>query len=133
MLGFRLPGPLDDWPLSMKPEHHSRPCLSALAGSLVYWHNQPQTAFFSFPPQQAATCFIRHLVCGDARCLYAPCAYLLAASKSSEALSDHVLGEFTRSEKKDLDSVIAEACDAVERWIEEEDMAKVMTQVNSPR
>ena len=46
-------------------------------------------------------------------------------------LSDHVLGEFTRSEKKELDSIVAEACDAVECWIEEDDMAKVMTHFNS--
>ncbi|CAN0446700.1 unnamed protein product [Ascophyllum nodosum] len=46
-------------------------------------------------------------------------------------LSDHVLGEFTRSEKKELDSIVAEACDAVECWIEEDDMAKVMTRFNS--
>lgn len=55
------------------------------------------------------------------------------ASKFSEALSDHVLGEFTRTENKVLDNVIADACDAVEHWIEEEDMAKVMTRFNSAR
>lgn len=58
---------------------------------------------------------------------------LSTASKYSEALSDYVLGEFTRTEKKELDSIIADACDAVEHWIEEEDMAKVMTRFNSPR
>ncbi|CAM9296359.1 unnamed protein product [Ectocarpus sp. 13 AM-2016] len=57
----------------------------------------------------------------------------VGASKFSEALSDHVLGEFTRTEKKELDNVIADACDAVEHWIEEEDMAKVMTRFNSAR
>eukprot|EP00903_Cladosiphon_okamuranus_P008664 g8304.t1 len=57
----------------------------------------------------------------------------VGASKFSEALSDHVLGEFTRTEKKELDNIIADACDAVEHWIEEEDMAKVMTRFNSPR
>lgn len=59
--------------------------------------------------------------------------FLSSASKFSDALSDHVLGEFTRTEKKELDSIIADACDAVEHWIEEEDMAKVMTRFNSPR
>lgn len=49
---------------------------------------------------------------------------------SAGPLSDHVLGEFTRSEKKELDNIIAEACDAVEYWIEEEDTAKVMTRFN---
>lgn len=58
---------------------------------------------------------------------------LSTASKFSDALSDHVLGDFTRTEKKELDSIIADACDAVEHWIEEEDMAKVMTRFNSPR
>eukprot|EP00178_Gracilaria_changii_P014328 TRINITY_DN4043_c0_g2_i1.p1 TRINITY_DN4043_c0_g2~~TRINITY_DN4043_c0_g2_i1.p1 ORF type:complete len:374 (-),score=55.48 TRINITY_DN4043_c0_g2_i1:353-1354(-) len=57
----------------------------------------------------------------------------VGASKFSEALSDHVLGEFTRTERKELDNIIADACDAVEHWIEEEDMAKVMTRFNSPR
>ncbi|CAM9377102.1 unnamed protein product, partial [Ectocarpus sp. 4 AP-2014] len=57
----------------------------------------------------------------------------VGASKFSEALSDHVLGEFTRTEKKELDNVIADACDAVEHWIEEEDMARVMTRFNSAR
>lgn len=59
--------------------------------------------------------------------------FFSTASKFSEALSDHVLGEFTRTEKKELDNVIADACDAVEHWIEEEDMGKVMTRVNSAR
>ncbi|CAM9920581.1 unnamed protein product [Pylaiella littoralis] len=57
----------------------------------------------------------------------------VGASKFSEVLSDHVLGEFTRTERKELDSIIADACDAVEYWIEEDDMAKVMTRFNSPR
>lgn len=46
-------------------------------------------------------------------------------------LSDHVLGEFSRTEKKELDMIVAEACDAVEHWIEEEDMAKVQTRCNT--
>lgn len=46
-------------------------------------------------------------------------------------LSDHVLGEFSRTERKELDSVVADACDAVEHWIEEDDMAKVQTRCNS--
>ena len=54
---------------------------------------------------------------------------VFAAPRSS--LSDYVLGEFSGTEKKELDNVIAEACDAVEHWVEEEDMGKVMTRVNS--
>ncbi|CAN0374113.1 unnamed protein product, partial [Hapterophycus canaliculatus] len=54
-------------------------------------------------------------------------------ASNTEMLSDHVLGEFSRTEKRELDSVIADACDAVEHWIEEEDMAKVMTRFNSVR
>lgn len=59
--------------------------------------------------------------------------YLLFTASNTEMLSDHVLGEFTRTEKRELDNVIADACDAVEHWIEEEDMAKVMTRFNSAR
>ncbi|CAM9476163.1 unnamed protein product [Laminaria digitata] len=53
----------------------------------------------------------------------------VGAPRSS--LSDYVLGEFSGMEKKELDNVIAEACNAVEHWVEEEDMARVMTTVNS--
>lgn len=55
---------------------------------------------------------------------------LLAAASPHTPLSDHVLGEFSRSEKKDLESMIADACDAVEHWIEEDDVQKVMTRWN---
>lgn len=58
---------------------------------------------------------------------------LFLTASNTEMLSDHVLGEFSRTEKRELDNVIADACDAVEHWIEEEDMAKVMTRFNSAR
>ncbi|CAM9732717.1 unnamed protein product [Discosporangium mesarthrocarpum] len=48
-------------------------------------------------------------------------------------MADHVLGEFSRSEQKGLGDVLADACDAVEHWIEEDDLQKVMTRCNAPR
>lgn len=50
---------------------------------------------------------------------------------SGQPLSDHVMGDFSKAEKKELDSLVTEACDAVEHWIEEEDIEKVMGRWNS--
>ena len=57
--------------------------------------------------------------------------HLEKTGPGGQDLRDHVLGEFSRSERKELDSYIADACDAVEHWIEEEDMGKVMTRWNA--
>ena len=46
---------------------------------------------------------------------------------------DHVLGEFSRSERKQLEEVIMDALEAVDLWIEEDDTDKVMNKVNAPR
>ena len=46
---------------------------------------------------------------------------------------DHVLGEFSRSEKKLLEEVLYDSCEAAEDWIEEDDTDKVMNRVNAPR
>ena len=46
---------------------------------------------------------------------------------------DHVLGEFSRSEKKLLEEVLYDGCEAVEQWIEEDDTDKVMNKVNAPK
>jgi peptidyl-tRNA hydrolase len=46
---------------------------------------------------------------------------------------DHVLGEFSRSEKRVLEEVLYDSCGAVEDWIEEDDTDKVMNRVNAPR
>lgn len=46
---------------------------------------------------------------------------------------DHVLGEFSRSEKRLLEEVMFDSCEAVEAWIEEDDTDKVMNRVNAPR
>jgi len=39
---------------------------------------------------------------------------------------DHVLGEFSKPEKKVLEEVIQDAAEAIEDWIVEEDIDKVM-------
>lgn len=65
-------------------------------------------------------------------CLSYPAwVFILVFAAPRSSLSDYVLGDFSGMEKKELDNVIAEACDAVEHWVEEEDMARVMTSVNS--
>lgn len=46
---------------------------------------------------------------------------------------DHVLGEFSRGEKKLLDEVLMDSVEAIEDWIEDEDTDKVMNRVNAPR
>jgi peptidyl-tRNA hydrolase len=46
---------------------------------------------------------------------------------------DHVLGEFSRSERKLLDDLLMNAVEAVEDWIEDDNTDKVMTRVNAPR
>ncbi|GAB5033347.1 peptidyl-trna hydrolase [Nannochloropsis oceanica] len=46
---------------------------------------------------------------------------------------DHVLGEFSRSERKLLDDLLMNAVEAVEDWIEDDNTNNVMTRVNAPR
>ncbi|CAM9624361.1 unnamed protein product [Choristocarpus tenellus] len=54
-------------------------------------------------------------------------------ASGGKVLADHVLGEFSRFELKGLDEVLADACDTVEHWLEEDDLQKVMTRCNAPR
>ena len=86
----------------------------------------------NMPSSLARSCLSAHS-CPSLTGVRSVFSFVSTASKFSEALSDHVLGEFTRTERKELDNIVADACDAVEHWIEEEDMAKVMTRFNSPR
>lgn len=44
-----------------------------------------------------------------------------------------MLGEFSKSERKLLDEVIMDASEAIEDWIAEENIDKVMNRVNDPR
>lgn len=46
---------------------------------------------------------------------------------------DHVLGEFSKPEKKVLEEVIMDATEAIEEWIMEDNIDKVMTRVNARR
>lgn len=46
---------------------------------------------------------------------------------------DHVLDDFTRSERKQLDDLLMDAVEAIEDWIEDDNTDKVMTRVNAPR
>lgn len=45
-------------------------------------------------------------------------------------LVGHVLGEFTRSERKLVDIVVSDAAWAVEQWIEEDDLDLVKANIN---
>lgn len=46
---------------------------------------------------------------------------------------EHVLGEFSRSERSTLSEVIEDGCDAVEDWIFDDDIDKVMSRINAPK
>lgn len=48
-------------------------------------------------------------------------------------LVDYVLSEFNRNEKKDLDNVLYDSMDAIETWIANDDLDKVINIVNAPR
>lgn len=49
------------------------------------------------------------------------------------AMVDHVLGQFSRSERKVLDDMLIDAVEAIEDWIEDDNTDKVMNRVNAPR
>lgn len=46
---------------------------------------------------------------------------------------DHVLGEFSRSERSTLVEMIEDGCDAIEDWIADDDIDKVMSRINAPK
>jgi peptidyl-tRNA hydrolase, PTH1 family len=48
-------------------------------------------------------------------------------------LVEHVLGEFTKSERKELDMFVAEAASVVEHWIREDSTDIVMTAANGKK
>jgi peptidyl-tRNA hydrolase len=49
------------------------------------------------------------------------------------SMVDHVLGQFSRSERKVLDDMLIDAVEAIEDWIEDDNTDKVMNRVNAPR
>ena len=55
------------------------------------------------------------------------------ATAAPGKMVDHVLGEFSRSERKALEEVLTDSCDAVEDWILDDDTDKVMSRVNAPK
>jgi peptidyl-tRNA hydrolase len=55
----------------------------------------------------------------------------LGIGAASGALSDHVLGHWSRAEESELSSFVMDAADAVERWVREDDHQAVMNVVNS--
>jgi peptidyl-tRNA hydrolase, PTH1 family len=61
------------------------------------------------------------------------CAWAVLVAAGPGQLVDHVLGEFSRSEKAMLDDVLNDSCDAIEDWIANDDQDKVMSRVNAPR
>lgn len=62
-----------------------------------------------------------------------PLPYPFIHTAAPGQMVDHVLGEFTRSERKLLDDLLMDAVEAVEDWIEDDNTDKVMTRVNAPR
>mmetsp|Transcript_46217 Transcript_46217/g.67522 ORF Transcript_46217/g.67522 Transcript_46217/m.67522 type:complete len:104 (+) Transcript_46217:197-508(+) len=46
-------------------------------------------------------------------------------------LVNHVLGEFSRQERNDLDLFISKTAEAAEMWIQEDDIQKVMNHCNA--
>jgi len=44
---------------------------------------------------------------------------------------NHVLGEFSRQERNDLDLFISKTAEAAEMWIQEDDIQKVMNHCNA--